>query len=249
MWFWSKKVEHDNGNCSWQVMRFAFQGINEIFHQRVVFFCVAIFGCLIHWHWKAMLISELSISVPEIPFSSLEELISSPYQITTIKNAYYQALWKEMDDDLVKLAGKTKFIDESKSFKATPEEAVKQALEDDYAMFLYRITATNLKEFKDCKIIDTMVELRNADISFMFPKGSFLKPLFDKEIMKMKENGELEKILATHIATKENCRNDQGMIKIGLNHLIGVFIFFGFSTFISIIALMVEHVCKIYKKM
>ena len=172
MWVWSKKMEYLAGNCSWKVFRVALEGINEIFH-RVVFFCVAIFGCLIHWHWKAMLISKLSISVPEIPFSSLEELIASPYQITTEKNSYYQALWKEMDDDLVKLAEKTKFKDESKSFKATPKEAVKQALEDDYAMFLYRITATNLKEFKDCKIIDTKVELRNADISFMFPKESF----------------------------------------------------------------------------
>ena len=154
-----------------------------------------------------------------------------------------------MEDDLVKIAEKTKFKDESKSFKASANEAVQQTLEDDYAMFLFHITATNLKEFEDCKIIDTKVKFQNADISFMFPKGSFLKPLFDREIMKMKENGELEKILATHNNKKVNCQTNQGRIKIGLNHLLGVFIFFGSFALISIVALMVEYVCNKYQKM
>ena len=207
---------------------------------RVAFLSVSIFGCLVHWHWKAMLISKLSVSIPEIPFSSLEELVSSQYQISTIGESYYQALWHEMNDSLVQQAGRTKFEDKSRSFKSSEKEVAKEALEGDYALFLFHTTATWLEEFKDCQLMDTKVGFSTVPISFMFPKGSPYKPLFDEEILRMKENGVLNRILTKHRRNGNHCKNKNEITRISMIHLKGLFLFLFASLIIGLMILSKE---------
>ena len=70
---------------------------------------VLVFGSLLHWHWKAALISNLSIEVPKVPFKNMDELISSSYQITLLKDSSWEAEFKNAIDGPFKDAWETKF--------------------------------------------------------------------------------------------------------------------------------------------
>ena len=58
------------------------------------FISILIFGSLLHWHWKASIISHLSVVLPDIPFSNGAELAESAYQITMMKGNALQVSWK-----------------------------------------------------------------------------------------------------------------------------------------------------------
>ena len=46
-------------------------------------------GLLCYFHWKAMLISYLSKIVISIPFSNMQELYNSDYQVSTLAGSSY----------------------------------------------------------------------------------------------------------------------------------------------------------------
>ena len=47
---------------------------------RIIFIMVLVAGSLVHWHWKAGIISSLSVARPSLPFTSSAELLQSSYQ-------------------------------------------------------------------------------------------------------------------------------------------------------------------------
>ena len=96
---------------------------------------VMIFGCLIHWHQKASLISHLSVVEKEPPFRNLEELVTSPYQVTTLADSYLAQIWEKGSSNTFQDVWNTKFVDEEKSLKKTEEEIVQQGLSGQYAIY------------------------------------------------------------------------------------------------------------------
>ena len=48
---------------------------------RVAFITILLGGCLVFWHWKARLISNLSVEKHELPFDSVEELLKSNHKV------------------------------------------------------------------------------------------------------------------------------------------------------------------------
>lgn len=48
---------------------------------RIIFISVLVLGSLIHWHWKASIISYLSVERAYLPFTSTNELLTSSYQV------------------------------------------------------------------------------------------------------------------------------------------------------------------------
>ena len=90
---------------------------------------------MVHFHWKASLISFLSVDTPAIPFKSTAEIIPSPYQITLLKDSSYQSFFEKSDTEPLKSVWKTKFLKKEKSLLATTEEMVPLVLTGDYAMY------------------------------------------------------------------------------------------------------------------
>ena len=91
---------------------------------------------MVYWHWKASIISHLSIVKPSLAFTSLEELLESSYQIATVKDSSYAAYWFESEDGSIeKRIADTKFVDESSSLKATEQDVIDQTQVGLYAMY------------------------------------------------------------------------------------------------------------------
>ena len=134
----------------------------------------------------------------------------------------------------------TKFLNKEKSLQRDEKNAAQQALHGKFALYLLYSVATNLPEFKSCELIDTKIRLNMMDVSFMFRKGSQYKDLFNHEIQKMKENGELQRIIAKHSVTKENCNIHSLERGIGFGYISVVFLLLGCGALLSILGIAAE---------
>ena len=112
------------------------------------------FGCLLHWHWKASIISHLSVEIPKVPFQSLDELIASPYQITLLKDSSYQTEFETAEKGSLKKAWNTKFSDKEHSLQTDPKIMMSYVMAGKFVMYDSYSAIRSLKEFQDCKITD-----------------------------------------------------------------------------------------------
>ena len=149
---------------------------------------------MIHWHWKAGLISTLSVDVPSIPFKSTREIIRSPYQITLTKETSYHAMFEEAESEPLKSVWRTKFLDKKKSLLTTAEEMVSLVLKDDYAMYESFASFQTLQAYKDCLITDVGFHVVKIDAAFAVPKNSPYRNLFNFMFRKMIETGTLKRL-------------------------------------------------------
>ena len=106
-------------------------------------------GCLIHWHWKAAIISLLSVEVPDIPFQNLESLIHSEYQITLFKDSGCEDPFKTARDGPFKKAWETKFVDKELSLRTDTKSMLDFVIEGKYVIYEGLRSATALLTFKN----------------------------------------------------------------------------------------------------
>ena len=122
--------------------RHAGQGINQVSTRRlaiflrVIFIGVLLLGSLVHWHWKASIISHLSVSLPSLPFTSPQEFLESPYQVqpcrgdhlsqvTTIGDSSLQTKFEAAPEgSLYNLMWDKKFEEKNKSLVKKIEDTI-----------------------------------------------------------------------------------------------------------------------------
>ena len=166
---------------------------------------VLVFGSLLHWHWKAALISNLSIEVPKVPFQNMDELISSSYQITLRKDSSWEAAFKNAIDGPFKDAWETKFVDKDLSLQSGFSEMMSLVMTGEYAMYNYLSSVRTLEEFKDCKITDAGFSLKKIYVAFAVQKNSPYREPLNRALTKMLENGEAERIKNKHLGKVPEC--------------------------------------------
>ena len=149
---------------------------------------------MIHWHWKAGLISTLSVEIPSIPFSSAGEIIKSRYQITLVKDSSYQAMFEESESEPLKTIWRTKFQDKEKSLLTTPEDMIPLVMTGDYAMYETFAAFQTLQASKDCLITDVGFHMVKMDFAFSFSRGSPYRDLINYRLRKMIETGTLQRL-------------------------------------------------------
>ena len=151
-------------------------------------------GCLTHWHWKASLISHLSVVLPFNPFSSLGELLTSDYQITTWQNTAYQSDFEQAKSGIYQELWVRKFKNKNKSLTTT-EEAISNTLNGLYTFYMDYNSARSLPQFKECKLNIMKIKGISNLISLPFPKGSPFLEVFNTKLQKLFESGEIQRII------------------------------------------------------
>ena len=215
----------------------------------MVFITVLVFGCLNHWHWKASIISHLSIILPQTPFKSLEELVDSSYQITTIGDSYYSKFWSEAQDGgLLKTIAETKFLDEDASLKSSEEEALAQTQSGPFAFFMVYSVGINFPEYKECKIEDVGFFVGKMDLALGFPKSSPYQDIFHHEMRRMKESGELERIALKYKPEGRTCGGGGKGRTLGFKNIILVFFILGLGLLLSIGSFLLELAINMNKR-
>ena len=185
--------------------------------------------------------------VPFKPFSSLEELLSSPYDITLLGNSAVQEHFEDAKPGIFQSLWLNKFSDRTKSLTKFPKDSTKLALNFKYAQYTDYQVAINLKEYEDCKIQIMDVQGKKALTSFAFPRNSPYIELFNSKIQKMIENGELEKMKEKYLFSKKNpnCQKHGGK-SIGFENILVIFILLSFGIISSLVFCCAELMFKRY---
>ena len=124
---------------------------------------------------------------------------------------------------------------------------VSQVLSGPYTGYLLQPVASHLPEYQDCKIEDTGFFTHKVDIAFAFQKSSFLRQMFNKGLLKMIENGEIQRLFEKHGLNKQKKSNCGGARKgqtLGFENILVVFIVLGCGILISLLILFVEFLIK-----
>ena len=207
---------------------------------RIIFLTIVLLGCLNHWHWKASIISHLSVVRRMHPFNSLEELVLSPYQVSTIADSYYQAVWQETDSRVYQDVWRTKFMNKEKSLKSSEQEVVDQALSGPYAIYLFHTTLSNLPEYSACQLEDAGLQLNRIDLAFALQKQSPYVNLINLGLQRMAESGKLERIFRKHRAKKPSCGAHGKGKSLGFENILLVFLILMLGQCSSIVLLLLE---------
>ena len=179
---------------------------------------------------------------------TLEELLSSSYQVTTVGDSSYQSVWQTGTSSIYQNIWKTKFNDKEKSLKKTEREVVSQGLSGQYAIYLFHTTLTNLPEYKNCLLEGTRLLVNKVDLAFALRKNSPYLDLFNHALRKMVESGEMARIHMRYSVKEPTC-NDPGKGKpLGFENIVLVFIILGAGFCISIIICTVEVSVQILKQ-
>ena len=196
-------------------------------------------GSLIHWHWKASIISHLSVVIPSIPFKNGAELLQSPYQITLVRDTALHAVFESANSGHLKKLWNTKFADKEKSLKTTEEEVLAMVKGDNYAWFEAAAFVRSLPEYKDCSITDTGYVLVSFDNAFLIAKDSPFEDIFNHAITKIQESGELDRIKAKYWIKEPDCGGAKGR-SLGFDSLGFAFLVFAIGPLLSGILLIGE---------
>ena len=133
---------------------------------RIAFITILVCGCLLYWHWKAGIISNLSVQKFIPPFLDLPGLLLTTFKVSTLKGSSYQNLF---DDPAAKnplfyqvWERKMRPFQES-SLVATKQDGVDQLLNDP--TFTHFDTTTALKsfpEYRKCEIMSIPRDIYSA---------------------------------------------------------------------------------------
>ena len=163
-----------------------------------MFIAILTWGAMIHFHWKAALISFLSVNNPKIPFRSTHEIIQSPYQITLLKDSSYQMLFEKTPS--LKTVWDTKFLYKEMSLQSSSDKMLSLVLNDDYAMYEAFATLQTFKEYKECLVMDIGFSVETMNFAFALPKDSPFKNLLNNMFRKMIETGTMHRLITINVS-------------------------------------------------
>ena len=131
----------------------------------------------------------------------------------------------------------------SRGYKAV----VDQILSGPYTGYLLHPVATHLPEYEACIIEHTGFFTSKVNTAFGFQKNSTFKQLFNYGLIKMIENGEMQRSLEKHgfVTGKEKkCGGKRKGQQLGFENILVVFIVLCAGIIISLAMLVVEYLIK-----
>ena len=99
-----------------------------------------------NWHWKASLTSYLSIHKKSLPFTTMEEMVSSGYTVTLRGGGTYEEEFKQAAEGSA-FASSWGQIKQENLVKTT-QEAIELTLKEKVALYANDFSTRNTKEFR-----------------------------------------------------------------------------------------------------
>ena len=125
---------------------------------RVAFITTLVCGCLVFWHWKAGIISNLSVQKYVPPFTSLASLLTTNYKVSVLKGSSYQNLFdsEETHDPLLYSIWQQRMSpNQDTSLVESKDQGVAQLISDStFTHFDNYYAIITYPEYRSCKIMD-----------------------------------------------------------------------------------------------
>ena len=145
---------------------------------RVVFYTILLCGCIVFWHWKAGIISNLSIQKYAPPFDDLSSFLATDYMASLLKGSSYQNIFDddENKDSLWYQVWQKKMVaNQERSLVKNKQEGVNQLLNDPkMAYFDNLVSVKSFHEYSSCEIRAIPKDFTTARYAIFCFKHRFL---------------------------------------------------------------------------
>ena len=201
-------------------------------------------------HWESEIFASLSTRRINLPFYSMQELITNTdMKVMTVlgtslsnsfeysKDYYRSRIWQERMKPNAKIFDKYGL----KGLKDLMLE------EESYTIFQSFIVYALEPEFKDCKIVAAPGRYDHQQVGYGLQKDSPYLFIFNHFIQEMKEKGAIDRILKQYLISKQICSDYSGQ-PLSISTCVGAFIVVIVGVAFSIMLLLTEGAAKILKK-
>ena len=184
---------------------------------RAAFFVVILSGFFIFTFYRASLVAFIAVDVDAPPVRSLSEIRMSNYHLALSKNSVYDDMFKlakrDPHDSVEKLLAKSNKI--VKYLGSTPtyiDNMVMGKKNTVNSILFWTRTAAKFNKHYPCRLASIDSASKNAiqGVGMIFKKKWPYKKLLDYNLLKMREQGMLDRLLAPYQKNeKQSCPNEE----------------------------------------
>jgi len=211
---------------------------------RIAFITILVCGCLVFWHWKAGLISNLSVVRYNPPFTSLDGVSTSDFKITLKKGTSRVDEFKLGKSSLKQDIWKSKLLPYKENFYNDKQDGINLILDDSSYVMYDNIDAIKLfPEYRRCDVMDIQNIISIDRFAFPFPKRGQFNDLINYGLKKMIESGELKKLQIKWGNPDQKCGGGKGRT-LGFENTMPAFLIFVAGMSLSLFIIIFEMTIK-----
>ena len=196
------------------------------FASKIIFFISFLLGVCLVASYSAALMSYLTVGA-KLPFKSLEGLLASDYKIGSVNgSAFLDVFLLAPPGSIHSKIAMQKIKNNPKSVPDSIEESLLKAKQERYA-FVWSTDVINGVNQDNCDFVEIPDEVSSGHLGIGFNKDLPQRHFFNFFINKMKETGQMKRILRKWLPKpREDYNAAAGFLSLGLDNLISAFAMF-----------------------
>ena len=210
------------------------------FASKIIFFISFLLGVCLVASYSAALMSYLTIGA-KLPFKSLEEMLASDYQVGSVNgSAILDGFLRARPGSIHETIANKKIRKNPSSIPDSIEEGLIKAKQEKYAFVWSTDTIYGINQ-DNCDFVEIPDEVSGGHLGIGFTQDLPHAQFFDFFINKMKETGQMKRILRKWLPKpREDCNAAAGFLSLGLDNLISAFAMFVVVLLLAIILALFE---------
>ena len=214
---------------------------------RIIFLTSFLFGVILYTAFSAKLISFLSVAKVTLPFSSLEELLASQeYRVGVVRGTSDYSLFFTAQPGTVHHSVAHQLISNAELVDSMQEGAERIRRDSKYAFAWDTISMPNEG---GCEFLEIPFDVDSNIIAMAWNPRLPHRALLDHFLGKMKESGQLSRILRTWLPeSKADCWGSGQFKSMGLENTVSAFALVAMAVIIAFIIFLGELVITAHKK-
>ena len=207
------------------------------------------FGILLYTSYTAELISFLTLHKTTLPFNTLDEIRGTKFgmgavvgsgTLDSFLNAPEGSTHWKVAEEIIKK--------DPANMPSTVEAGIEKAKEGKYA-FVWQVDIVHALTRDSCDLLEIPYDVNTGHLSLAWSKHLPHRHFFDHFIYKMKQSGQIDRILQKW---RQNPRSDCGyegeFISMGLNNMISSFALVATGIVFAVVCLSVEIAFSFWKR-
>ena len=214
---------------------------------KMIFFISFLFGVTLYASYSAKLISFLTVIKTTLPFNTLDEIRRTDFGIGSIQGSAVldKFLYAPEGSTHLKVAEEIVKQDPS-NMPASFDEAMEKTKAGKYA-FVWTVEVVYDLNKDNCDLLDIPFAVNTGQLAFAWPNHLPHRHYFDHFINKMKETGQMDRILTKWMPKpRSDCGANGEFVSMGLDNMISAFAMVAGGCITAIFVLIIE-ICKRFK--
>ena len=211
---------------------------------RLVFLICLVLGVVLLTSYSAVLISFMTFFKTTLPFTTLDQIRETDYKIGSVAGS------ANLDKLLYAPKGTTHRIVAEEIIKKDPanmpstvEAAVEKAKGGKYA-FVWTTEPVYEMNKDNCDLLDIPFTVSSGQLALAWSKHLPHGLFFDHFIKKMKESGQIHRILfKLNPKPRSDCGKNREFVSFGLDNTISAFFMVGLGFIVALITFLMEIIC------